>query len=285
MLLFSIYILSLIACGIPDIRSLSKPVKVNTEVLGLNSSVLAFRTPADTTDIQGYALYYKIYYGQSDFIAEKDESLWFDEGFYINDNSEMQPGEVICNERGFIRVGELNADTSSYPAFLITSPPLPSTIVYIDFDSIQHRLGMSDDSPDPIVGFVYPITTIQKTLVRGIIDPTAGTDDSFRSFISDWDFDDGSPADNFHDADLRRRHNKPQSIAKPDETTDFYLSGEPHYNIEENQIPTQWIIGFVVFSYGFDPSNFQQLYSKPEFIGAVGYSPINDTNRPNVTRP
>jgi len=277
-------LLSLSSCGIPDISSLSKPLKVNTESLGLNKSVLAFKTPTDITNIQGYALFYKVYYDQTDFFDEKDESQWFYEDYYINENDEMQPGSVIGDQQGFIRVGELGADTDSYPSYLIQNPALPSTTIFLDFDSDQHRAVISDDSPEPIVGNQYPITTITNTLSRGVIDPTAGSDDSFRSFVADWDYDDGSPSDNFHDADLRRRHNKPQSVTTPVGTTNFFMAGEPFLEIAP-QTPTQWIIGFVVYSYGIDPTKFQILYSKPIFIGAVGYSPINDTTRPNVIRP
>jgi len=281
--IFLSVIVMLSGCGLPEIISLPKPSKVNTESLGLNSSVLAFRTPADITNIQGYVLSYKVYYSQTDFDKEEDESKWFYENYYINENDEMQPGPVICDQRGYIRTGELYSDSDSYPSFQIVNPPVSATIIYIDFDSVLNRLVMSDESPNPIVGFEYPITTVRNTLVRGVIDPTSN-DNSFRLFTADWDFEDGTSGDNFNDADLRRKYNKPQSITTPLTTTDFYMSGSSFWDIAI-QNPTQLIIGFVVYSYGFDPSKFQNLYSKPVFIGAVGYSPLYDTTTRDVIRP
>ena len=270
-------------CGIPENRSLEKPIVLDSSKLGLYSSVLAFKTPSDTTNILGYALFYKVYYSQSDFDNEQDKDKWFDEYSYINDNDEMQPGSVIGNQRGFIPVGELGAETQSYPSYLIEDPPMPSTTIYIDFDSIQHRLVISNDSPQPIVGFEYPISTVKYTLARGIIDPTAGSDDSFRLFVADWDYDDGQPDDNFYDADLRRRYDIPASNI-PATVTEYYMGGDPFFEIADQE-PTQFLIGFVAYSYGIDPSNFQILTSKPVFVGVVGYSPISDTKKRIVTRP
>jgi hypothetical protein len=274
-----------IGCGLPDTQALLKPSRVTTT----SSSILAFRTPIDTTDIQGYTLYYKVYYSQSDFLDERDDTFWFYEGTYINSEDEMQPGPYIPNQRGYIRVGELGGDSFSYPGFLISNPG-DSVDVYIDFDWKLDRGFIDYESPDPIVLTVNPtppVPSVLKTLARGIIDPTDSSDKSFRRFVKnengikgDWDYDDGSPNDNYNDADLRRKYPMPLTSSVLDITT-FLTSGNPIIDNGTAQI----VIGFVVHSYSLDVINLQPLYSKPEYIGAVAYTPINDTNRTTTTRP
>ena len=290
-----LFFVFLAGCGLPDTISLEKPAYVDAGPTGLGhaSTVLAFRTPAVTTLIQGYTLYYKIYYSSTDFDDEEDESRWFDEGTYININDEMQPGPAIPNQRGYIRVGELGGDKSNYPGFLIADTMPPSTIVYIDFDWELKRGVFDKDSPDPIVTLdPAPATPVDLyKLARGIIDPT-DSNDSLRSFVningdavpdlSDWDFDDGSPNDNFFDADIRRKYNLPLT-SSVGVMTDFLITGDPFAG--SGSAPLELRIGFVVHSYGLDSVDFQILYSKPVYIGSVIYNPLNDTNRTTVTRP
>jgi hypothetical protein len=271
----------LIGCGLPETQALLKPSKISTS----RSSVLAFRTPVDTSDIQGYTLYYKVYYSQTDFLDEQDEIRWFDEGTYINSEDEMQPGPYIPNQRGYIRVGELFGDSVSYPGFLINNPG-NSVDVYIDFDSIQKRGTFAYDSPDPIVTLdpTPPVPIELYTLARGIIDPT-DSNNALRRFVKndngikgDWDYDDGSPNDNYNDADLRRKYPMPFSSSVLDITA-FLITGNP---IIDSLTP-QILIGLVVHSYSLDVTNLEKIYSKPVYIGAVAYVPIDDTNRSATT--
>ena len=268
----------LIGCGLPETQALLKPTKET--VAPPNSAILAFRTPIDTTDIQGYTLYYKVYYSQSDFDAEEDASKWFDEGTYINSEDEMQPGPYIPNQRGYIRVGELGGDSISYPGFLIGNPG-DSVVVYIDFDSLQNPGIFNAISPDPIVLLVNPTPpspVVLNTLARGIIDPT-DSNNSLRRFVDDWDYD-VDDGDNYFDADLRRKYPMPFSSSVLDISA-FLITGDP---IVDSLTP-QILIGLVVHSYSLDVTNLQQIYSKPVYIGEVTYSPINDTNRTTTTRP
>lgn len=275
--------ITLAACGLPDTISLPKPLVVNTG----NSYVIGFETPADTTGILGYTIYYKVYFSNTDFLDEDDDDVWFDEGTYINSNAEMQPGPVIPNQRGYIRFGESGDDSTSYKSFQISEPG-PSTTVYIDFDPTS--LGVfGKDNGMPIVhlGPIGPPEPVALNyLVRGVIDPT-DSNLLFRTFVknpinpgnvSDWDYDDGD-GDNFYDADLRRKHNL-NDVSSVSTLTAELLTGVPFAGLP----PGDLTIGAVVHSYGLDVVKFQVLYSKPVYLGRVIYSPLDDTNRINTVR-
>lgn len=271
----------LAGCGLPDTLSLDKP-----EIVSVTSNkVLAFITPDDTTNILGYTVYYKVYFSQTDFDNEQDESVWFDEGTYINSDDEMQPGPVIPNQRGYIRVGNYapgSTSAPSYESYQIENPG-NSTTMYINFDS--GGAGVFDEnSPMPIVHLGYPvITTVLNTLVRGVNDDT-DTNLAFRSFVKnplnpgsaagDWDYV-NSDTDGFYDGDLRRKRNL-TSTNDVTSMTSYLMSGEPFAGLPT---PSDLIIGIVVHSFGLDPVNLQPLYSKPVYVGTVGYSPLTDTSR------
>ena len=218
-LIFSFFV----GCGLPETQALLKPSRVEQA----RGSLLAFETPADTSEIQGYTLYYKVYYSQTDFVDEVDDTYWFNEGTYINFEDEMQPGPYIPNQRGYIRMGELGGvSTDLYPGFLISDPG-DSVVVYIDFDWELKRGTFDDTSKDPIVTLnPLPVTpAVLLTLARGIYDPT-DSNNSLRRFVNDWDYDDGSPNDSYHDADLRRKYNMPFS-SSISAITSFMISGDP----------------------------------------------------------
>lgn len=266
-------------CGLPDTISLPKPSPVTVG----SSNVVGFATPADTTEILGYTIYYKVYFNETDFLDEDDDDVWFDEGTYINSNDEMQPGPVIPYQRGYIRFGEYGGNSTFYQSYQITNPG-DSTTVYIDFDPTNTGV-FNNLNAMPIVhlGPVGSTPPSLNTLVRGVIDPS---DSNLlqRTFVDnpinpptphvgDWDYD-LSDGDTFYDADLRRNHDI-SSTSSVSSLSEALMAGEPFAGFS----PGDLIIGVVVHSYGVDPVNLEILYSKPVYLGRVVYSPLFDTNR------
>lgn len=271
--LFLLLIL-LTGCGLPTTVSIDKPRKVSDD--SLPGSVLAFRTPSDNSLIQGYALYYKVYYSETDFNDEEDDSRYFEESTYLNDNAEMQPGPVIPRQRGYVRIGDADGNQTTYPGFLVSDPVSASSLIYLVFDPGQDRGDFFDDSSDPpVVSLSHPVLLPVNTITRGIIDPTSA-DNSLLSFVGDWDFDSGNSVDYYHDADLKRRYNLPDSFSV-EVITNSMASGNAFF--DDQPVSSDLIIGIVAHSVGLDTSNLQVLYSKPEFIGSVRYTALTDANR------
>jgi len=286
------------ACGLPTFSSLEKPVKMlKVDFVDdpaqplLPSTVIAFRTPSNDANILGYSIFYKVYYSDSvdpDFISQavgdKDDKDYFDEYTYINDNQEMQPGDYIPNERGYLRIGELGKNT--FQEYIIGHPG-PDEAIYIDFDPNETGISNPDNRDEPLIGYNFknstPHVTAVKKLARGFADPTENSDNSFRSFVNDWDFDLNDDGDKFHDFDLRRGYYLLKDQLPPVSLETIQDVGTPHFI----SIPSgDMTIGFVVYSFGRDISGgtIQPIVSKPVYIGDIKYSPINDTQDRDTTR-
>ncbi len=259
------------SCGLPEYAVLDKPVPLSRPDL---LACLAFEAPSDVSKITGYVLFYKLYYGESDFSTENDSQA-FNETFYEGTGSEMLPGDAVPRQRGFVKMGLLGG--SEYPVFHIPGNNVPSEKFFLDFNpGGEPEENMGDGSAQPQVMLnSYPGGTpagIQ--LARGVIDPTDTGNPNFLRFSTDWDWDDGSPADNYSDADLYRKHNLG---AGPDvmDVVNSFKTGEPP-NVQEGD---ELIIGVAVCAYGYDPSPLTLIYSKPVFLGSVKYNSIHDRDR------
>jgi len=311
-----IYSLFILSCGIPDYSSLEKPIKMSfVDIVDdpaeppLPAAVIAFKTPSDDTNIVGYSIFYKVYYSDfadPDFVLQpgalpgtKVDIDYFDEYTYINNNDEMQPGDIIPNQRGYLKIGIMGSST--FGEFTIENPG-PNEAIYIDFDPDGEGAIQSDPNKrlEPVIGYDYdevatPHVFPEKILVRGFIDPadqtkyslTSGIDkrrsglnpgNTFRSFVADWKYDRNDDGDHIFDGDLRRAYyvlsNQPsdyQNLGDP------FFSGDPLPATPAGDV----VIGFVVYSFGRNTSGGQLLpiASKPVYIGSIKYTDFHEVNR------
>lgn len=289
-------ILCLSGCGLPEYAEISKPVPITDS--GFSSAVLGFRTPADTTDITGYVLFYKIYTSNSDFNAtdasNKSDVDYFDENSYISSNVDMPPGDVIPFQRGFIRIGDPNVvGTPSDNNFQISSAALsiPGTEVYIDFDYPQpgdvatdfpNGQGFADRGSAPptlMIGSYDPVDVLTE-LARGITDPDFTGSISYLSFVDDYDYE-NSDTDGHNDADLHRKLNVTPStnittlISSLNTGTALVDYTPPISPLVNGEIQ----IGVAVYSVGVDPATLQLITSKPVLLGRVRYTELRDIDR------
>ena len=260
-------------CGLPDYITLEAPESYSGT---LPSTVVAFTEP-DDSNIIGYALYYKIYSGLSDLSSENDED-WFDEASSHYTETDIPTGSTVPNQRGFLKAGESgNRATTMWSTSLIPAQGV-GTDIFIDFDYGAVVSTAGDDRLEPVVGTNWDgniPTTVLMTLARGFRDPTNTSSDELLKFVADWDFNDGSPNDGYHDGDLRRGYN---NISKQPGTTRAIVDscGTPLFNTSPS---SELYIGLVVHSFGYDPSTVAPLYSKPLYLGEIRYQQVNDVDR------
>ncbi len=273
LLLCLLIIFSLIGCGLPDYVALEAPDAYSGT---LPSTVVAFTEPSDS-NIVGYALFYKIYAGSDDF-DDEDDPDWFDEtSSYYSGDTEISTGDTVPNKRGFFKVGERGDDSDTmWTSYLIPAQGAGTTI-YIDFDISETGTTYSRLRDPPVVGVgwdgTHPTATIME-LARGFRDPTSSSD-TLLEFVADWDFDDGSPDDDYNDGDLRRGYSKMKY--QPGTTlSDVEACGTALY---DSPSADDIYIGFVVYSFGRDPSILTALESKPVYLGRILYSPVDDADR------
>ncbi len=257
------------ACGLPEYAVLDKPVPLSKP----DVACLAFEAPSDVSKISGYVLFYKLYYSDSDFSTQNDSQA-FNEVYYESSGGEMPPGDVVPRQRGFAKMGLVGG--SEYPAFHILDGNLPSGKFFLDFNPGNPGNPMGDDSENPQVMLnSYPGGTPSGIhLARGVIDPTDIGNPDFLVFPNNWDWDNGSPADNYSDADLYRKLNLSEGPNVIDVVNSF-KTGQPP-SVQEGE---KLIIGVAVCAYGYDPSLLTLLFSKPVFLGSVEYSPVHDITR------
>jgi len=276
--------LSLIAlsCGLPQVVLLESPKKLSRVHASDNppgnpelpATVIAFSLPDDDTNIIGYSIYYKVYNGDSDPDYRGDEE-YFDENYYIRTNSEMQPGSIIPNQFGFLKVGEFNE--SELKEYYIAQNGSQKAI-YINFDPGGEGSTDSNRRENPIIGYDYPVTEENKIkiLARGFIDPTT-KDNKLRSFVSDWEFDESDEDDSnndYTDGDLREGRDLLRK--QPGRTIEIIESCGSPYSLSQGG---KLIIRFVVYSYGRIVGSLHPITSKPIIFGDIEYSPLYDADR------
>jgi len=278
-----------VGCGLPQALLLEKPIRLervdasdsprNQE---LPSTVIAFGFPDDDANIIGYVIYYKVYYSSTQDPDYRVDERYFDENTYIGSSTEMQPGDIIPNQRGFLRIGEFGK--SEFEEYDIKHNDSQAA-VYIDFDPGGLGGVNSNQRGEPIIGYDYPVTEDNrvKVLARGFIDPTdtrkgtatyPGT--KFRSFVKDWEYDFDNRGDRFNDGDLRRGYNL-LGNQPGREIKSIERCGTPYFRDRSPSQPLR--IGFVVHSYGRIKGTLRPITSKPVYFEYVDYSPVHDANR------
>ena len=277
-------------CGLPRLAVINEPVSISPPA----NNVIAFRTPSVDRNITGYAIYYKIYAGESDRRSQRDESYWFVSSSTAYSVTEMQPGPDVPNKRGFFRLGVLGR--SEIPG--IGQPYInhrgPGQTVYIDFTPDRREFGDSGSSSraEPVIGFgSFPVNPVLR-VSRGFIgDPGESGSKTLRSFVNDWQFDLGNP-NGYHDADLRRlgypapRDNYSVMRYQPGRTiADITAVGAPLFGGRSGTTttiaPSEILIGLAVHSVGRNVGggSFSTLYSKPVYLGTVTYEGPVRSNR------
>jgi len=249
LLLLALFFLT--QCGLPEFAVVAKPSKLsNTDTL--RATVIGFQTPSDDANIQGYALYYKVYASDSDYNGEKDESYFGDN---IGSDTELQPGSLLPKSRGFVLAGHLDATDLPESAYTIRHTDAGDNIL-IDFDP----------SRDPIVrlGPLSASNPALHTLARGFVDYRSESSNQLRRFVDDWAF-----RGDFIDGDLRR----PPARQPGSQAADYAR------NSQRLNIVNEIVIGFVVYSVGFSPATTGPLVSRPVHIGKIKYSGIQENTR------
>jgi hypothetical protein len=263
------------SCGIPSYSYLEKPVKMSSyySATGDGVTLVGFTTPSNDTNILGYNIYYKIY-SQDDSTEVEDDEKYFDENYYIDDNTEMQTGDKIPNKRGFIRIGEFNvsADSSYLNRQFSIEHPGAGIPVYIDFDpSDTDDAGGADNRDQPVIAENAPGNANKiMTIARGFRDSGNNPDDNFLSFVNDWNLESDISGSTV-DGDLKRAY--------------YLLSRQPaSENISGTEIFSSYtgvdiLIGFAAYSTGLDITGgtFAKIDSKPVFLGFILYPAADDT--------
>jgi len=284
-----------VGCGLPQVALLEQPQKLSRvhasddpEQPELPPTVIAFAFPDNDTSIIGYAIFYKIYYSLADPDIRDDERD-FDENSYIGTNNEMQPGDAILRERGFLKLGEYGK--SEFEEYYIGHDGSQEA-VYIAFN--PSGATNADRRKQPIIGYDYPVNNGVKVLARGFIDPRDGSENTetnpgnkFRSFVNDWEYDVDDP-DGYHDGDLRRGYNL-LGYQPGWKIEDIERCGIPYFLRRPKTLPDGTSvgimpgktlrIGFAVYSYGRIPGSLKPITSKPVYVGEVGYPDLHDKNR------
>ena len=274
-------------CGLPRAAVISEPVPI----ISLPAkNVIAFRTPSVDRNIIGYAIYYKIYAGESDRRSQRDESYWFVSSSTAYSKTGMQPGSTVPDQRGFFRIGVLGRNELPGIGEPYIDHPGAGQPVYIDFTPDRKEFGDSGTSSraEPVIGFrSFPVNPVSR-VSRGFIgDPGDPGTRTLRSFVNDWRFDLGNAA-GYHDADLRRRgYPAPQNTDnvmryQPGKTlADIKAVGQPLFGRPGSISPSEILIGLAVHSVGRNMAggSFTPLYSKPVYIGTVTYEGPITSNR------
>jgi len=242
---YVLLILLIGACGLPVYEALDPP---SVEILGTGVNSVAF-TSDDDDLIDGYVIYYKIYYAD-DTLIRTEEKL-FDPTVYDNsDSSEMPSGDSLPEDLGFYKLGFKSQNNRIDPQLPVTgggnsvlidfTNSSPQTeifdpVVYVD------NTNMNSDFGVPARGVVYSDA--------GSSYPAYNNDDTFKRFVRNYEYD-GS----YEDADIR------QALTR---------GGSDISTID---------IAFVAYSYGMSNTTLEPLSSIPVYLGTIRQTSMLDNN-------
>ena len=236
--IFLIVLITISSCGLPDYEVLEPPEYYNPS----GDYNVGFKTPNDES-IDGYIIYYKIYYSGDDDLIDGDEGK-FDESYYSNDD--LPSGTTVPESLDFYELAYVDNTNNSYPHIPLNGSSTHD--VYFDFKDT-----LNQDS-DPVL---Y-IDTINYNSTIGI--PARGvtyhavysdSDYSFKRFLKNYEYDP------YIDADLESM--------KDSYTGDLSLIN----SIE---------IAFVAISYGISSTDFNTLMSIPIYLGTVNVNNFDDNS-------
>jgi len=246
-------------CGLPEFAVVAKPSKL-TNSDTLKATVIGFQTPSNDTNITGYALYYKIYISDSEY--NTDES-YFEDGHYVNSDTEFQPGSVVPKSRGFVLAGHLGATDLPESRYTIRHSAAGDDIL-INFNPNDSNTD-SNARQEPVVvkGPLSANNPTLHTLARGFVDYRSASGNQLRRFVDDWYFQ-----QDFTDGDLGR----PPAKQPGSQAADY------PGNFQRLAIVNRIIIGFVVHSVGYNPATSSPLVSQPVSIGKIEYTEIRQNS-------
>ncbi len=248
-------------CGLPDYQSIEPPSFSET---GSEYSV-AFLTPIDDQNIEGYIIYYKVYTGLSDYdlVGVADRQKFDDETQYSN--NEISAGSVVPNQQGFFRMGKASESTLDEPV-ISQNTVTTGTAIYIGYEDEKLIAYIDEDQPQD---------SIIQELARGVLDFNVANP-SFLSF-NDWVFD----SNNYTDIDLYRNKSttgfldyqpvRTEAIYNTATSISIPLTDISSPNELDKNIPI--LIGVVVHSTGIDPQTLKPLNSIPIHLGTIELDP------------
>ncbi len=218
------------SCGLPVYEVLDPPRKI-----GSSLNQVGFDTPDDDL-IDGYIIYYKIYY--SGDTSVDDDEAHFSPSYYEDSSSEMESGTDIPEDLDFFPLGIIGKTSVTYPHIPLRGDDHE---VYFDFTNAQNQNG------DPILS-IDGVNYNQDlgTPARGVFytdDIGSDSYNTFKSFINSFSTDSGQI-----DSDLISMRSS---------------NGGSLSNINAIEI------AFVAISYGISESNFEQMMSLPVYLGSV----------------
>lgn len=244
--------------------------------------MLAFRTPADITNIIGYMLYYKVYTGSDDYddtgISDRN---YFDAASYSN--ATVPAGENVPKQRGFFKMGQ--SGYYSLGKYLVEQSAIggENTIVYIDFRELDAGIPPAiyldaDKQGNPLV-----------ELARGVRDNRSDTAEPLLDFYDDWDYNVGDD-DDYEDSDLLRNNGTSGLLQyqPAHSSTDFEnirkvaspLTEHKSFPLFTDSNPDLYI-AIAVHSYGqdFASGKLQDLTSQPIHLGYIVITQVSDKDR------
>ncbi|MDC7232322.1 MAG: hypothetical protein PQJ58_03760 [Spirochaetales bacterium] len=229
------------------------------EALTLSSSynAVGFTTEGDSM-IDGYVIYYKIYYSGDTLV--RSEELLFDPTTYENDDlNELPSGSQLPKELGFYKLGFVRKTTQVDPQLPILGG---GQNVILDFTSSLQQTStidpvilldgtnMNDDFGIPARGVVYSEAASYY--------PNYASDNTYKRFVRNYEYQ-GS----YIDKDIK------QAIDRSSSGTSLSV-------IE---------IAFVAYSYGISDTTLEPLSSIPVYLGTVDQNTLQNNvgNEPDET--
>ena len=196
---------------------------------------VGFDTPDDDL-IDGYIIYYKIYYSGDTSVG--DDEAHFSPSYYANSSSELESGIEIPKNLKFQPLGILGKTSVTYPHIPLQGDDHE---VYFDFTNAQNQ------NADPILTIDGVNSNYNKgTPARSVLyhdDIGSANYNTFKSFINSYSADSSQI-----DSDLMSMRTS---------------NGGSLSNINAIEI------AFVAISYGISESNFEQMMSLPVYLGTV----------------
>ncbi|MBF9016083.1 MULTISPECIES: hypothetical protein [unclassified Oceanispirochaeta] len=240
--------LILSGCGLPVYEALDPPT-VAFLSSGVNS--VAF-TSDDDELIDGYVIYYKVYYADDTLIRTEEKQ--FDPTTYENnDLDEIPSGKTLPEKLGFYKIGFRSRTNRTDPQIPVS---VGGSTVIIDFTNSSPQIFGSDptiyvDNTDMNPDFGIPARSVVYS-DAGSAFPNYVNDHTFKRFVRNYEY--GS---SYKDADIS------QALSR---------GGSDIATID---------IAFVAYSYGISNTTLEPLSSIPVYLGTVRQTSMSDNN-PNT---
>ncbi len=222
------------SCGLPVYEVLEPPVRYNP-----GNYKVGFQTPDDDL-IDGYIIYYKIYY-TGDTTIDTDKAH-FNASYYDNDT--LESGISIPEDLDFFKIGFINSSRNDI--FPHIQHKESDTDIVIDFTNVIAQ----DTDPQIFLDATdYNEMVDNGTPARGVlysdIDFYNTSEISYKRFVKNFEFENSAGEIDDDLLTMKSAHGNS-------------LSGIGSIKI-----------AFVAISYGISESTFEQLMSIPVYLGTV----------------